>query len=875
MKLPKITGSTGTEIVSNYQSKQFELFNNYINQFMQFDVYFKFGNPSNYDRKLFFSFSNLPLTDSYDWDKYTILTPNALPTNGGGVTLLSSKTNYPIAWKALETYVGFSDIPKLTYGNNGSYITDFFIDLNVAFTEFNIKQFAKIIKMYATQKLNQYQVNTISPPLPIPSQPPTIVAIVTLKNLYTISIEKKGPFVRAVYKSDEGLILFEGQKSFQSNYQVLYDEVIIGVYGNTTTNPEDPQFIIRIEEVDPPTYEETPSALNKNGYNAFFDGMTTFLNGVEDFQGKILDVLIPKLQKDLPNVNNTVEPPKSSELTGEPQPKVELWESFKALNDKWIAGNDFKNKTLFEDILLLDRASRNIGDKVLIDIFKLRETLTTISPKVDMLSFVQTIIIENNFVVMNIPSYVNFYNVQEATKNPKPKVDGSADFANTLFGTFLNVDYRDSSAKMVCFYGGKPSEQLDIKNVDYRFRNDAFDLRRASDNPLIEDLTGKKDWDKSNKVVGFNVDIGPQNQGVFKSFSVGQNSGLATAESLEILNQMANQGGNRGGSTQNVSLYNLYKNRSYSCQINMLGNALIQPTMYFNLRNVPMFSGPYMILEVNHQISDGNFSTDIKGIRQPTASLPKIDNYLQALKTNLISKINEVITQEKDADTAKNPTNILGLSTQGQSLLATNSNTINGSQTCTPTISRYERFTNESPTRNTITSQFVRETIITAITSIQTPENLKTNRNLLSICIFAKLYIGSRSSQSNNLQAYGFNFIGLALNSDWGDLTQYTSNKFFCSNSNTPYLIFENFSKNVDFLNERWRPRLDGYKNLPSNNNTTEVINFVTKFVIVNGFNNNSEGETYYNKLVQDGTLSDYTKVVTEAYNLWLSISNR
>jgi hypothetical protein len=704
MKLPKITGSTGTEIVSNYQSKQFELFNNYINQFMQFDVYFKFGNPSNYDRKLFFSFSNLPLTDSYDWDKYTILTPNALPTNGGGVTLLSSKTNYPIAWKALETYVGFSDIPKLTYGNNGSYITDFFIDLNVAFTEFNINQFAKIIKMYATQKLNQYQVNTILPPLPIPSQPPTIVAIVTLKNLYTISIEKKGPFVRAVYKSDEGLILFEGQKSFQSNYQVLYDEVIIGVYGNTTTNPEDPQFIIRIEEVDPPTYEETPSALNKNGYNAFFDGMTTFLNGVEDFQGKILDVLIPKLQKDLPNVNNTVEPPKSSELTGEPQPKVELWESFKALNDKWIAGNDFKNKTLFEDILLLDRASRNIGDKVLIDIFKLRETLTTISPKVDMLSFVQTIIIENNFVVMNIPSYVNFYNVQEATKNPKPKVDGSADFANTLFGTFLNVDYRDSSAKMVCFYGGKPSEQLDIKNVDYRFRNDAFDLRRASDNPLIEDLTGKKDWDKSNKVVGFNVDIGPQNQGVFKSFSVGQNSGLATAESLEILNQMANQGGNRGGSTQNVSLYNLYKNRSYSCQINMLGNALIQPTMYFNLRNVPMFSGPYMILEVNHQISDGNFSTDIKGIRQPTASLPKIDNYLQALKTNLISKINEVITQEKDADTAKNPTNILGLSTQGQSLLATNSNTINGSQTCTPTISRYERFTNESPTRNTITS---------------------------------------------------------------------------------------------------------------------------------------------------------------------------
>jgi len=877
MKLPLITGNTGSEVVSKYQSKQFEIFNSYIKQFMDFDVYFKYGNPSNYDKKLFYSFSNLPLVDSYEWDKYTTVTPNAVPINGGGVTLLTSRTNYPEVWKTLETYVGFSTIPELVYSNNGSYITDFFVDMNVAFTDFNIKQFAKIIKMYATQKLNQFQSNTIAPPVPIPSTPTTIIAFALLKNLYTISIESIEPKKRAIYKSPEGVLLFEGSWSFGTinDVQKLIDEVIIGAYGSTTTNPNDPQYIVSLQEVDPPIYDPIPNSQNKNGLNTFFDNMTTFLNGVEDFQGKILNVLIPKLQKDLPDVNNTVEPIPASELTGEPQPKVELWEAFKALNDKWIAGNDFKNKTLFEDVLLLDRASRNIGDKVLIDIFKLRDTLSSIPPKVNMLSFVQTIIIENNFVVMNIPSYVNFYNVQEATKNPKPRVEGTTDFANTLFGTFLNVDYRDSSAKMVCFYGGKPSEQLDIKNVDYRFRNDAFEMRRVSDNPLLEDQIGKTDWDKSNKVVGFNVDIGPQNQSVFKTFSVGQNQGQATAESLEILNQMANQGGNRGGSTQNVSLYNLYKNRSYSCQVSMIGNALIQPTMYFNLRNVPMFSGPYMILEVNHQISPGNFNTDFRGIRQPTASLPKIDNYLQALRTNLISKIDQVITQEKDAKTAQNPTNIAGLSSQAQTQLSTNSNTINGSQTCTPTVTRYERFVNESPARNLISSEYVRGEVITSITSIPTPENLKVNRNLLAIAIFAKIYIGSRSSQKNNFQAYGFNFIGLQLNLDWGDLTNYTSGKFFCSNNNTPFLIFENFPKNVEFLNERWRPRMDGYRNLPSPNNETEIINFITKFVIVNGTNNNSEGETFYNKLVQDGTIKDYLLVVSEAYKLWFSISNR
>ena len=872
MKLPKITGATGTEIVTKYQSKQFEIFNSYINQFLQFDVYFKFGNPSNYDRKLFYSFSNVPVVDAYEWNKYTIVTPNALPTNGGGVSLLTSKTNYPDAWKALETYVGFSDLPKLKYDNNGSYITDFFIDLNVAFTEFNIKQFAKVIKMYATQKLNKFQANPISPPTPVPSTPPNIVAIALLKNLYTISVQSLGPKFKTIYKSPEGVLLFESAFAFgkQEDIPKLINDVIIGAYGATTTNPNDPQYIVRLEEIDPPTYDPIPSPLNKNGINAFFNGMTTFLNGVEDFQGKIINVLIPKLQKDLPDVNNTVEPAKNNILTGEPQPKVELWESFKALNDKWIAGNEFKNKTLFEDILLLDRASRNIGDKVLIDIFKLKETLNTIAPKVSMLSFVQTIIVENNFVVMNIPAYINFYNVQEATKNPKPKVEGSMDFANTLFGTFLNVDYRESSAKMVCFYGGKPSEQLDIKNVDYRFRNDAFDLRRASDNPLIEDLTGKKDWDKSNKVVGFNVDIGPQNQGIFKTFSVGQNQGLATAESLEILNQMANQAGNRGGTTQNISLYNLYKNRSYSCQVSMLGNALIQPTMYFNLRNVPMFSGPYMILEVTHQISEGNFSTDFKGIRQPTASLPKIDNYLQALRTNLISKINDVIKQEKDAETAKNPTNIAGLSSQAQTLLATNSNTINSNQTCTPTITRYERFTNESPVRNSLESRYVIDEIAKIV--FDTNSNLNSDKKrLLAISIFAKIYIGSRGSQKTTFQAYGFNFIGLDLNSDWGDLTPFTENKFFCSNNNTPYLIFKDFTKNIEFLNNRWGSRMGAITLPPS----FVIVDFITEFVVKNGFNNQQEGVTYYNKIVQDGTISDYKLVVGEAVKTWNSANNK
>ena len=38
---------------------------------------------------------------------------------------------------------------------------------------------------------------------------------------------------------------------------------------------------------------------------------------------------------------------------------------------------------------------------------------------------------------------VNYYNVQEVQKNAIPKVEGTLEFGNTLFGTYLNVGASD------------------------------------------------------------------------------------------------------------------------------------------------------------------------------------------------------------------------------------------------------------------------------------------------------------------------------------------------------------------------------------------------------------------------------------------------
>ena len=123
-----------------------------------------------------------------------------------------------------------------------------------------------------------------------------------------------------------------------------------------------------------------PSSSNNWGKVAFINKMDNYLREVDTFQGDIINNLMITLRAKLPVV--TVEQSKGArkDLEGS-QTKLELWESFKATNDKWISGGDFKSKTIFEDLLLLDRASRNIGDTVIADIFHLKNFIMDASPK--------------------------------------------------------------------------------------------------------------------------------------------------------------------------------------------------------------------------------------------------------------------------------------------------------------------------------------------------------------------------------------------------------------------------------------------------------------------------------------------------------------
>jgi hypothetical protein len=212
--------------------------------------------------------------------------------------------------------------------------------------------------------------------------------------------------------------------------------------------------------------------LNNPNLNAiqFQNQLNQYLERETLIQNNFLNGVLSRLRKDLPDQVQLPERVINSVITGD-QSKVENYEVFKALNDKWIAGGDWKTKTLFEDMLFLDRASRNIGESILLDIFDLKYMFGvggktpgefSLNQAMSVFTFISGILIKNNFVVMPLPAYVNFYNIQDVDVTTTPKLDRPEQFANNLWGTFLDVDYRNSGPKMVCFYAGKPSQYLKL-----------------------------------------------------------------------------------------------------------------------------------------------------------------------------------------------------------------------------------------------------------------------------------------------------------------------------------------------------------------------------------------------------------------------------
>lgn len=320
--------------------------------------------------------------------------------------------------------------------------------------------------------------------------------------------------------------------------------------------------------------------------------------------------------------------------------KVELYSLFKSFNDKWTSGNSIGQRTLLEEFLFLDKANRDIGNKAYIDMERLLNFASPKNKKISLYSALSLLLQDSGFDMRALPAYVNFYGNNYITRN---KIVPSKKVAENLFGTFLDVDYQEASPKIIIQYVGPTSKyrQNLNKNSKYKFKDDSFDINQDVDNPVViaNNLYDTVDYQNSNRAVAFEVSFGDQNQTMFKSVTLDQTSIKNTSQSFEVLERLGQSQSGSGTVQIDTGLFDIYRDLSYTCEVTSLGNVMIQPTMYFYLKNVPLFKGTYWITEVNHNITLGSIETTFKGTRLPKYFLtdPK-DSFLASYRA-LFDKI--------------------------------------------------------------------------------------------------------------------------------------------------------------------------------------------------------------------------------------------
>jgi hypothetical protein len=374
---------------------------------------------------------------------------------------------------------------------------------------------------------------------------------------------------------------------------------------------------------------------------------------------------------------------KLGSLFGDEDVKLSLYRSFKSLNDKWITSNIASknspsgNPNLFFNIRdksctktrngidrgelplaahfsFVNRVMGDIGDKAVIDIGVLRDAVE--NPTMSFYQMIDRIMKENHFNFFPLPSFSNFSNADVfSTETDEGKLEEQL---KEMFEPTTRWGCVESGPQFVCMYVGGSSRVLDF-NTRGNCPIDQTELNNVNDSIKLINTEGQlnTEWGKSDftsedaNVTLFRVAYGNQNQSHFKNIRLDQSEFTETQESLMIIDTLAKGGDSAKNTTKGQNLHNLYLTRSYKCEVEAMGNMMIQPMMYFQLDNVPMFNGLYMVLQVKHSIQPNNTSTNFTGVRQPITTVPLVSKAVTAMNIDLGDLVSGVAKEDRGTRT--------------------------------------------------------------------------------------------------------------------------------------------------------------------------------------------------------------------------------
>lgn len=320
--------------------------------------------------------------------------------------------------------------------------------------------------------------------------------------------------------------------------------------------------------------------------------------------------------------------------------KLNIYKKLKMIYDKWICGTNSRYEgvtegNLYKTFKFIDRSYNDINQKLLINPVASLKHLNA-SYNQSFYSYLSKILMDNNLDFHALPAYINYNNIDEMEK------------------VFTAYPYNESinesvSPAFICMYVGERSNNLDLDKSN--FKNDGTSITFTTDmngdktinsNSILKDMQGDGD-----KIPIFLVNYGDSNQSIFTNISLNQAEFAATDESLVITDNLVNS----RGIGQN--LFDIYNSRAYSSNIEMLGNAMIQPMMYFQLSNIPMFHGLYTIIKVNHSIKPNSMTTTFTGSRIREVKTKMVD--ASTIFVNILGSLTNVDTTDASLNDLGNP----------------------------------------------------------------------------------------------------------------------------------------------------------------------------------------------------------------------------
>lgn len=308
--------------------------------------------------------------------------------------------------------------------------------------------------------------------------------------------------------------------------------------------------------------------------------------------------------------------------------KKELYKTLKNLNDKWFSSHDLNYYTInnfFEkSFIFIDKFYNTIGNKLMINLDYFLDIILQASDGSgsannlndrSLYSVLTDILVKHNMLFLPSPNYLNITNTEVLENVFKPKT------------WYEKKSVQQQQSFFVCMAVGEPSSKLNLNN-------------EYSDDGLIVSSDGTTNANTiGENLPCFAIDYGVQNQSYFKDMQINMNNAVNTDQSLAAIYKLSNQGTGAAKLAMGNNFYSVYTTNSYQVVIEMMGDAQIQQLMYFQLMNVPMFRGCYLIYKTQHKIVPGNMTTTFTGMRMTNIS-PYINGDLFSLnKAGIIQEI--------------------------------------------------------------------------------------------------------------------------------------------------------------------------------------------------------------------------------------------